>query len=338
MKIAIVEKDGAIRQRLRQGDAHRADEIVDLGCTIDLMSYLADPFLRVVILDWSCLDPVAPELCRQVRERPPADPYIYVIAVIGLDRPTPTVEVFHAGVDAVLMQPFDPDELTAWLDVARRICAHEDNLRGRSWELEQIRRDLESQNSALSEIASSDPLTGLRNRRYFGEALEAQFSLARRKQLPISLVMIDVDHFKSFNDRFGHPAGDEVLRTIGHLLRSCVREHDIVARYGGEEFAILLPTTDEDECLPLVERLRTTVANHPWPFRGVTISLGVATLDPGESLPSNLVDRADRALYYSKALGRNRSSFAHNRFEFAVNPLHDRLPAEPLRPQVSAPS
>jgi diguanylate cyclase (GGDEF)-like protein len=125
--------------------------------------------------------------------------------------------------------------------------------------------------------------------------------------LPLSLVLLDVDHFKSYNDAFGHPAGDDVLRAVGALLRRGVRNCDITARYGGEEFAVLLPGAGADKAVEIADRLRGLVAGHDWPSRPVTASFGVATLDPlaPPSGPDELVEQADRALYSSKRLGRN---------------------------------
>src|SRR5262249_50337353 len=117
----------------------------------------------------------------------------------------------------------------------------------------------------LREQATLDPLTGARNRRFLSEALSEGSAFAAGEGRPLSLVMLDVDHFKRFNDDFGHPAGDEVLREVSLLLRNSVRSQDVVARYGGEEFAVLLPGADEDEGYLLAERLRSLIASHPWP-------------------------------------------------------------------------
>jgi diguanylate cyclase (GGDEF)-like protein len=118
--------------------------------------------------------------------------------------------------------------------------------------------------------------------------------------------MLDIDHFKEYNDTFGHPAGDEVLRTLGSTLRSTLRSHDVVARYGGEEFVVLLPATGETEAIEVAERLRSAIARNDWPRRNVTASLGVGTMGPRTAGASALVEHADRALYHSKQSGRNQ--------------------------------
>jgi diguanylate cyclase (GGDEF)-like protein len=119
--------------------------------------------------------------------------------------------------------------------------------------------------------------------------------------------MLDVDHFKAYNDAFGHPAGDRVLRGVAAALREGTRTQDVVARYGGEEFVILLPATGAGDALVLAERLRARIAERIWPLRPVTASLGVATTGDGIDGPGALVESADRALYHAKRSGRNRA-------------------------------
>ena len=331
MKIAIAERDGAVARVLRGGLIKGLDEVSEARSAATLQAVLDRDDLSVLILDWTFPEFDGPQICQRVRHRDQNQPYVFVLALLPVaDDPHARLEAFAAGADAIVSLPCDPIEVAARLDVARRITDREERFRSRSEALEQIRRDLETENATLSEIASCDALTGLRNRRYFCEALDAQFSLARRKGLPLSLVMIDVDQFKPFNDRYGHLAGDAVLQVVGAILRDCVRDHDVVARYGGEEFAILLPATEENESLPLVDRLRLAVANHPWSLRPVTISLGVATLGPIEAQPSDLIDQADRSLYYSKAMGRNRATHARELPELMASPLQDRLGKEAL--------
>ena len=326
MKVAIAERDGSVGRLLRAGLLEEADELVEIQNPADVHQALDRSDLSVLIFDWSLEELNTPDLLRRLQLRDQNRAYLFVIAILSASTdPDERLEAFAGGVDAVVPAPCDPQEIAARLDVARRITSHEQSLRDRSETLEQIRADLETENATLSEIASCDALTGLRNRRYFCETLDSQFALARRKGLPLSLVMIDVDQFKPFNDQFGHLAGDAILRVVGKLLRGGVRDHDVVARYGGEEFAILLPATDEEECLPMVDRLRLTIANHPWPLRAVTISLGVATLSPRERQPSDLIDQADQTLYYSKAMGRNRATHARELPDLITNQSIDRL-------------
>ena len=165
---------------------------------------------------------------------------------------------------------------------------------------------LERQNAKLEELVSTDVLTGLKNRRHFSEVLEASLSAARRGGQPLSLVMLDVDRFKSFNDEFGHPAGDEVLWAVSEALRRGVRAGDTAARYGGEEFILLFPGTGAATSRAITERLRDAIAGRDWPLRRVTASFGIATTLDGNSTAAALIDRADKALYRSKQRGRDR--------------------------------
>ncbi len=123
---------------------------------------------------------------------------------------------------------------------------------------------------------------------------------------PLSLVMLDIDHFKQYNDSHGHPAGDALLKWVGMTLRSAVRSHDVVARYGGEEFVVLLPATNASEGVEVAERLRFAVSVGPPSEFAVTASFGVATLGPATPTPSALVEHADQALYRSKRAGRDQ--------------------------------
>jgi diguanylate cyclase (GGDEF)-like protein len=170
--------------------------------------------------------------------------------------------------------------------------------------------ELARANVALEQLATTDGLTGLKNHRTFQELLAAEYARARRYGKPLSLVLLDVDHFKAFNDTFGHPAGDSVLRQVGALLLQVARATDFVARYGGEEFALLLPETASDGAQSIADRLRAAVACAEWDRRLVTVSVGVSSLDDATPAPRALVESADIALYASKKNGRNRVTVA----------------------------
>ena len=160
-------------------------------------------------------------------------------------------------------------------------------------------------NRALSELATTDALTGLRNRRAFDHSLQLELAIVDRRDAPLSLLMLDVDHFKRINDSLGHEAGDKVLLAIARLLSGCARVIDVVARVGGEEFAVILPNTDAQGALEVAERMRIAVAQANWLGHPTTISLGVATLQEKEDA-GGLYARADAALYAAKTAGRNR--------------------------------
>lgn len=179
-----------------------------------------------------------------------------------------------------------------------------------SEQLQWQNSQLETLNKRLQQMAHTDGLTGLINHRSFHDKLAEAFAMATRHGMPLSLVMIDVDHFKQFNDRHGHPGGDEALREVAALLQSLARETDSCARYGGEEFAVILPHTDARGAVAFAERARQ--AAHKLVLFGtpITISLGVASLGPGIKTPGDLVAEADAALYNAKRSGRDRVCLA----------------------------
>jgi diguanylate cyclase (GGDEF)-like protein/PAS domain S-box-containing protein len=173
-------------------------------------------------------------------------------------------------------------------------------------ELERYHRELEEANDQLRKLAVTDELTGLRNRRSFEERLVMEFSMARRRKRELSVLLIDVDNFKTINDRWGHSAGDEVLRRLGMILRTTVRLPDLPARYGGEEFVVLLPESGEESAMGLAKRVMQRVAAEDWDNETLTISVGMASMNESLQNGFQLVELADEALYAAKRAGKNR--------------------------------
>lgn len=177
--------------------------------------------------------------------------------------------------------------------------------------LKELNEELSEANALLNTLATTDPLTGLSNRRLFKKRLRDEWERALRQNGSIALVAIDVDHFKKYNDCFGHPAGDECLKRIAGAIGAACRSIDIAARVGGEEFALLLPGVDASAAASLAERVRERIQrlglDHPDHEHGVvTISLGVAAASPSETGgTSELLSAVDAALYQAKANGRN---------------------------------
>jgi diguanylate cyclase (GGDEF)-like protein/PAS domain S-box-containing protein len=162
----------------------------------------------------------------------------------------------------------------------------------------------------LDRLAHRDGLTGVYNRRAFQARLEEEVAQAGRRGGPVSLMLRDVDHFKAYNDAFGHPAGDAVLKRVARVLGTVLREVDFVARFGGEEFTVVMPETDVAGARAAGEHLRAVVQHIRWECRGVTVSVGAATLRPATDGAKALVAEADEALYRSTGRGRNRVTHA----------------------------
>jgi diguanylate cyclase len=214
-------------------------------------------------------------------------------------------EQVESGLDPRSLIECLTDELTKATTRASKL---EINLSETSRELDSIRESL----SRAEQRANTDTLTGLPNRRAFDDFLRTGQVAAMETGAPLSLLLIDIDHFKQFNDRFGHAVGDQVLRLMAGALRERVREQDLPARYGGEELIAVLPGADLAVCEAVAERIRRSVAECQISRRStgellpnITVSIGVAQFRPGESA-AQLVERCDAALYLAKRIGRNR--------------------------------
>ncbi|MBH1986902.1 MAG: diguanylate cyclase [Burkholderiales bacterium] len=176
--------------------------------------------------------------------------------------------------------------------------------------LQQQLEDIQSLQAQLTEQANRDPLTGLYNRRYLADSLGREFDRCARDGVALSIVIIDLDHFKLINDQHGHSAGDEVLRQVSLLLLQSMRSSDICCRYGGEEFLLVLPGVELDAALQRAEQCRQRIAEQRWHANGrgfgVTLSVGLACSQDARMPPDHLIALADQALYRAKAEGRNR--------------------------------
>jgi len=208
------------------------------------------------------------------------------------------IKGLELGAVDYIAKPFDAGELIARVNTQLRLKRLHDAL------LEKTER--------LSKLADKDGLTGLYNHRYFQDKLTEEFIRAKRYELPLSNILMDIDYFKKINDTYGHAAGDVVLKGIGSMLKGSTRKDiDTPARYGGEEFAIILPHTELSKALKVAERLRKAVAEHPFKVPSgqvsITVSFGVAAIPhPEINDKQTLIKASDEALYRAKEKGRNR--------------------------------
>lgn len=188
----------------------------------------------------------------------------------------------------------------------------EEKVSERTEELERTMTNLEIANRELAKLSVTDPLTKVHNRRYFDEVLHREIARSQRTQQPLGLILVDIDRFKQFNDRYGHLVGDDCLRLVASVLQNEVsRVSDLVARYGGEEFAVILPDASEEEAMSLAEKIRIGIRDLEFIYRGeripISASLGVVGQVPSKDCSSvSFIGAADKALYRAKDLGRNR--------------------------------
>lgn len=244
------------------------------------------------------------EVCRRLRAST-KEPYIYVLLLTGRADSQDLVEAIEAGADDYLTKPFNAAELRARLRAGRRIVELQEQL-------------LEAQ-EALRQQATHDALTGLLNRAAILQVLQRESARSTRDGQPLSILMVDLDHFKQINDDHGHLAGDAVLREAARRMGSCVRLYDSLGRYGGEEFLAVLPGCDFEGAAVQAERLRRILDATPFeieevPIR-VTCSVGCVTQLSGAKYDTDgLVQLADCALYGAKRSGRNRIEAAQEHY------------------------
>lgn len=255
---------------------------------------LAEP-VDLVLCDLEMPGLDGEKVLRAQRARAGADAVPFLVLTAERD-PERMARLLRAGASDTVMKPFHPAELIARLETHLR--------------LRRLQAELRDKNALLERLSTTDPVTGLRTRRYVDEALTLEVLRATRYHTPLAAAMADLDHFKQVNDRHGHRAGDAVLAGVSGVLQQTLRASDVAGRYGGEEMLLILPQTEVEGATALAERIRAAVEASPFevgaerPVR-VTLSIGVATLAPGADVAA-LVDCADAALYAAKDAGRNR--------------------------------
>lgn len=318
IRILLVDDQPIIAEALREMLASEAD--IELSACHDAGRALAMAMeLRptVILQDLVMPDVDGLTLVRYFRAHPETAP-IPIIVLSSKEDPLDKSQAFEVGASDYLVKIPAKIELLARVRAQSRMFLTRLERDEAYRALEAVKEQLELNNRELARLSSQDGLTGLANRRRFDEVLDKECRRAKREQAALSLLMIDVDFFKKYNDAYGHQAGDECLRRIATVLTEVTRRPgDVAARYGGEEFALVLPHTGDEGARVVADALRGAVAALSLPHSGssvaphVTLSVGIVTATPGHALsPEQLIERADAALYQSKREGRNRSSTA----------------------------
>ncbi|MGE0473002.1 MAG: diguanylate cyclase [Nitrospirales bacterium] len=302
MRVLVVDDDPLtlhmVVYRLRQWghdvvSAHDGDaawEIIEAG-----------PTPNVAIMDWMMPGMSGPQLCKCIREQAGV-PYMYIILLTGRNNPEDLIAGLDAGADDYLTKPFHLGELDARLRAGKRIV--------------DLQNELIATRESLRIQAMQDPLTQILNHGAIVDALLREVDRAHRQHQPVSVILGDLDAFKTVNDSFGHIVGDQILIEVAERMRSCLRSYDSIGRYGGEEFLMVLPNSDADQALSLAERIRLAVSNTPFRYKNielsVTLSQGVTTWREPYPFPlERLIQTADGALYLVKNTGRNGVEYAH---------------------------
>jgi diguanylate cyclase (GGDEF)-like protein len=251
---------------------------------------------QLLILDWMMPGINGVELCHRVREQN-RSPYQYLLLATARDAKQDLVQGLEAGADDYLTKPFDKSELRARLRACNRILSLQDD---------QIQAQ-----ELLRFQATHDLLTGIWNRGAILETLHRELDRAARSETPTGIMMLDIDHFKSVNDTYGHLAGDRVLMEVTQRIIRAVRAYDAVGRYGGEEFLIVLPGCTREQINQGSERVRSAVDSGPIILDGgsiqVTVSIGAAVTTRSVISETAMLAAADAALYRAKEIGRNRA-------------------------------
>lgn len=292
--ILIVDDDQAIRKSMQEFLELEDFKVRSVSNAEEAIDFLKKNQVDIVVTDIIMFEMDGLELTNLIKKEYDTD----VIVMTGYTSEHSYEQAISRGASDFLFKPVRYEELALRL---KRVLKE----RQLSTERSEMLRE-------LKKLAITDGLTGLFNSRHFYKQLDLEVDRIRRYNHSISILIIDIDHFKDYNDLFGHMEGDKVLFRIGELIKSCLRRMDTAYRYGGEEFTVILPETNNQDAIIVAERIRRIIEAETFtPSSGekitITVSIGTTEYEPEERI-SSFVQRADKALYVSKDLGRNRVS------------------------------
>jgi two-component system, cell cycle response regulator len=298
-KILVVDDSAVSRKLVEHSLSDERYKLLFAKNGREALALFAEHQPAVVLTDWDMPDVGGLDLCRRIRSNFQGS-YSYLILLSGNTDKEKVVEGLASGADDYLTKPFHAGELVARIEVGLRMV--------------ELHRQIQEQNRLLQEMALTDALTGLPNRRALDVWAPRELSAAARHGFPFWVVMADLDFFKKVNDTYGHDAGDAVLKSFAEILKANTRQSNFCARLGGEEFLIVITHTDEAGTNCIVERIREKFENMKFSFGKssitVTASFGVAGFHGDTSPDLNiLIAQADAALYGAKHKGRNRTEF-----------------------------
>jgi diguanylate cyclase (GGDEF)-like protein len=312
MRVLVVEHDRSMLVLLESMLKAAGHDVATARDGEEAMRLIDQCRPQLVISD--CLTPKVDglALCRKLRENYDQR-NLYIIILTSQQNVDRLVEAFEAGADDCMAKPLTQQIFFARLRAAQRVVRLQEELAFDREQMLRFSKELAASNERLQRLALTDPLTELPNRRFAMERLDQEWALSKRGGRALSCMMVDIDHFKSINDKFGHQTGDDALKTIAHILRQSARTQDVVCRYGGEEFVVICPDADIDSAYQAAERLRLSVAALDSKSLGITnrltISIGVAEKKDNTASIDALLNLADERLYAAKNSGRNRTVF-----------------------------
>ena len=300
--ILLVEDNKGQANIIRDYLTKSGYEVVTVEDGVSAFKAAKTSTIDLVLLDRVLPDMDGSEVCRWLKldQKTRAIPVIMLTVKSAMND---KVSGLEAGADDYLPKPFDEAELNARIFARLRAKIQQDELRMKNTQLEDMLTRVET-------LAIMDPLTGLFNRRRFESLMGNEFKRSARYQSNLSCMLIDIDHFKTVNDTFGHQTGDIVLKEVASVIQNTLREVDTPARWGGEEFIVLSPNTSRENALKAAERILKAIAGHTYPSIGshrITVSIGVAGIpSPAIDTQEKLIHAADLAMYEAKRKGRNR--------------------------------